>query len=72
VAQDGNLQNQAPGRTRTWPLGGVRPRSGVARPRAEFAVPARVRDWIAEEASAGQLFPWSAVAFGLGPELINF
>jgi len=47
-------------------LGGARPRSSVARPRAEFAVPARVREWIAEEASAGRLFPWFAVAFGLG------
>ena len=66
MAQDGNLQNQAPSRTWTWPLGGARPRSGAARPRTEFAVPSRVREWLAEEASAGRLFPWSAVAFGLG------
>jgi competence protein ComEC len=51
---------------RTWPLGRARPAWGHAWPRAEFAVPARIREWAAIEVGAGRLLPWFAVAFGAG------
>jgi competence protein ComEC len=38
----------------------------VARPHAEFLVPAKIRNWAAAEAAAGRLFPWFAVAYGFG------
>ena len=41
-------------------------RLGRAWPRAEFAVPVRLRDWAMAEVGAGRLLPWLAVAFGAG------
>jgi competence protein ComEC len=41
----------------------------VARPGFEFAVPARLRDWVAAERGAGRLLPWLAVAYGFGDVL---
>ena len=32
----------------------------------EFAVPARMREWAAQEVAAGRLLPWFAVAYGFG------
>jgi competence protein ComEC len=43
--------------TTTW--GGISPQ-------AEFAAPARIREWAAVEVGAGRLLPWFAVAFGAG------
>src|ERR1700678_2594602 len=51
---------------RTWPVERARRAWGAAWPRAEFAVPARVREWAAVEVGAGRLLPWFAVAFGTG------
>ncbi len=52
--------------TRPWPVGGGRRAWGAAWPQAQFAVPARVREWAAIEVGAGRLLPWFAVAFGTG------
>ena len=41
----------------------------MARPGFEFAVPARLRDWVAAERGAGRLLPWLAVAYGFGDVL---
>jgi competence protein ComEC len=53
-------------RARTWPVTGPPALWGAAWPRAEFAVPARLREWAMAEAGAGRLLPWFAVAFGAG------
>ena len=52
--------------TRTWPVERARQAWGAAWPQAEFAVPARVREWAVIEVGAGRLLPWFAVAFGTG------
>jgi competence protein ComEC len=52
--------------TRTWPVERARRGWGAAWPQAEFAVPARIREWAAIEVGAGRLLPWFAVAFGTG------
>jgi competence protein ComEC len=44
----------------------MRPAWGAVWPRAEFAVPTRIRHWAAEEVAAGRLLPWLAVAYGAG------
>jgi hypothetical protein len=62
VADEGKARTRA----RTWPVLGPRPAWGAAWPRAEFAVPARLREWAMAEAGAGRLLPWFAVAFGAG------
>ncbi|MGA2894517.1 MAG: ComEC/Rec2 family competence protein [Xanthobacteraceae bacterium] len=49
-----------------WPIGKAGAAWGEARPRFDFVVPARVREWAAEEAATGRLLPWFAVAFGFG------
>jgi competence protein ComEC len=59
-------ESRARSRARTWPVGGSRPASGAAWPRAEFAVPAKLREWAIAEVGAGRLLPWFAVAFGAG------
>jgi competence protein ComEC len=51
---------------RTWPVERARRAFGAAWPNAEFAVPARIREWAAIEVGAGRLLPWFAVAFGTG------
>jgi len=76
VADEGNAQSRArtrPGARagiRTWPVGRARQGWDAAwgriRPQAEFAVPARIREWAAIEVGAGRLLPWFAVAFGAG------
>jgi competence protein ComEC len=40
--------------------------SGAAWPRAEFVVPAKLREWAIAEVGAGRLLPWFAVGFGTG------
>ena len=52
--------------TRTWPVERARQAWGAAWPQAEFAVPARIREWAVIEVGAGRLLPWFAVAFGTG------
>jgi competence protein ComEC len=37
----------------------------VARP-IQFASPARIREWAAQELTIGRLLPWFAVAYGAG------
>jgi competence protein ComEC len=64
VAQDNTTQSRA--RAWTWPVGGVRAPWTIARPRSEFVVPARIREWAVLEVAAGRLLPWFAVAYGLG------
>jgi competence protein ComEC len=66
VADDGNAQGRARAGARTWPIGRARHVWGAAWPQAEFAVPARLREWAALEVGAGRLLPWFAVAFGTG------
>ena len=51
---------------RTWPVGWVQWGWKGAWPDIGFAVPTRVRAWVAAEIGAGRLFPWFAVAFGTG------
>jgi competence protein ComEC len=59
-------ESKARSRARTWPVTGPRAVWGAAWPRAEFAVPARLREWATAEVGAGRLLPWFAVAFGAG------
>jgi competence protein ComEC len=49
-----------------WPVGGLRPVWDWTRPRADFDLAAQLRQWAAEEAAAGRLLPWLAVAYGFG------
>jgi competence protein ComEC len=49
-----------------WPIGKAGAAWGDARPRFGFVVPARVREWAAQEVATGRLLPWFAVAFGFG------
>jgi competence protein ComEC len=71
VAHEGNPQSRVPNRiwtsrALTWPVAGARQAWGVARPHAEFFVSTKIRNWAAEEVTAGRLFPWFAVAYGFG------
>ncbi len=74
MADDNNSENRAPTGASTgsvaWPVGGARAKwpGGwrAAWPSFEFAVPVRIRDWAAQEVTAGRLLPWFAVAFGFG------
>jgi hypothetical protein len=59
---DGNsaqnrVRNGARTGTRTWPVERARSAWGAAWPQAEFAVPARLREWAAIEVGAGRLLP---------------
>ncbi len=69
MASDGTSENRArPGASTWpdfWPGSGARPAWGVVRPRFEFALSAKLRDWAAQEIVAGRLLPWLAVAFGI-------
>jgi competence protein ComEC len=70
VAGEGRVENRAQAGVRsgvrTWPVGRARnPCDGIW-PQAEFAVPARIREWALAEVGAGRLMPWFAVAFGAG------
>ena len=51
---------------RTWPVARARRAFGAAAPKVEFAFPARLREWAAQEVAAGRLLPWFAVSFGAG------
>ncbi|MDE2286558.1 MAG: ComEC family competence protein [Hyphomicrobiales bacterium] len=64
--RDDNVASRARTGAATWPLGRVRAAWGAAWPHAEFAIPARLREWAAVEVGAGRLLPWFAVAFGAG------
>jgi competence protein ComEC len=74
VADEGNPQRRARAGARTgtitWPVERARRAWDTAwggiSPQAEFAVPARIREWAAVEVGAGRLLPWFAVAFGAG------
>ncbi len=74
MAEEGRAENRAPAGTRagtrtgttTWPVERARGAWQWAWPEAEFAVPARLREWAAVEVGAGRLLPWFAVAFGFG------
>jgi len=68
VADEGEGRSRAGARagTRTWPVERARRAWQWAWPQAEFAIPARVREWAAVEVGAGRLLPWFAVAFGTG------
>ena len=66
MAQDRNVENRARTGASTWPVGRARQAWGAAWPQAEFAVPARLREWAIVEVGAGRLLPWFAVAFGGG------
>ena len=59
-------EGRARSRARTWPVARPRPAWGGAWPRAEFAIPAKLREWAIAEVGAGRLLPWFAVAFGAG------
>jgi competence protein ComEC len=52
--------------TTTWPVGRARGAGQWAWPQAEFAIPARLREWALIDFGAGRLLPWFAVAFGFG------
>jgi competence protein ComEC len=66
MAPDGKSESRPQAGARTWPIGGTPGASGIARPGAEFVVPARIREWAAREFAAGRLLPWLAVAYGAG------
>ena len=64
MADEGEGRSRAG--VRTWPVERARRAWQWAWPHAEFAVPARAREWAAVEVGAGRLLPWFAVAFGTG------
>ena len=66
MTNEGNARGRARTGARTWPVERARRAFGAAWPNAEFAVPARIREWAAIEVGAGRLLPWFAVAFGTG------
>jgi competence protein ComEC len=66
VADEGRVENRAWAGTRTWPVERARRAWDGIWPQAEFAVPARIREWAAIEVGACRLLPWFAVAFGAG------
>ena len=66
MAQDRKVENRSRPGASTWPVGRARQAWGAAWPQAEFAVPARLREWAIAEVGAGRLLPWFAVAFGTG------
>ncbi len=64
---DGNNDTPRPrAGTRTWPVDRARRAWTAAWLQAEFAIPARIREWAAIEVGTGRLLPWFAVAFGAG------
>jgi competence protein ComEC len=66
VANEASGQNRARAGVRTWPAQRARRAFGAASPGVEFAFPARLREWAAQEVAAGRLLPWFAVSFGAG------
>ena len=66
MADESNAPSGTRAGVRTWPVGRARQAWGAAWPQAEFAVPARLREWAVIEVGAGRLLPWFAVAFGTG------
>jgi competence protein ComEC len=66
MADEGSARGRGHAGTRTWPVERARRAWGQAWPHAEFAIPARLREWAAVEVGAGRLLPWVAVAFGTG------
>ncbi len=65
-----NTQSRGRARATTWPVGGASAAPGhapgLAGPRSEFFVAAKLRRWLAEEIATAHLLPWLAVAFGFG------
>jgi competence protein ComEC len=66
VANEGGGGGRARAGSRTWPVERARRAFGAASPKIEFAFPARLREWAAQEVAAGRLLPWFAVSFGAG------
>lgn len=66
MADEGGARSRSPAGARTWPVGRARHDGPAVWPWAEFAIPARLREWAAVEAGAGRLLPWFAVGFGSG------
>ena len=66
MADEGRVENRARAGTRTWPVARARRAWDGIWPQAEFAVPARIREWATIEVGVGRLLPWFAVAYGAG------
>jgi competence protein ComEC len=66
VANEASGQSRARAGVRTWPVERARRAFGAASPGVEFALPARLREWAAQEVAAGRLLPWFAVSFSAG------
>jgi competence protein ComEC len=76
ATSDTKVENRAGAGASTWPAGGARaPWAGKSAiwgalgPRAQFVIPARLRDWAALEVAGGRQLPWFAVAYGTGTVL---
>ena len=73
MAQDGSVESRAHAGARAgtwsgpwpWPVG-TRPAWPVIRPRPNFALATKLRQWAAQEIAADRLLPWLAAAYGLG------
>ena len=73
MAQDGSVESRAHAGARAgtwsgpwpWPVG-IRPAWHVIRPRPNFALATKLRQWAAQEIAADRLLPWLAVAYGFG------
>ena len=66
MANEASGQSRARAGVRTWPVERARRAFGAVLPGVEFAFPARLREWAAQEVAAGRLLPWFAVSFGAG------
>jgi competence protein ComEC len=66
VANEASGQSRARAGVRTWPVERARRAFSAVSPGVEFAFPARLREWAAQEVAAGRLLPWFAVSFGAG------
>jgi competence protein ComEC len=69
VAHDSSVESRAHAGARagTWPWPvGIRPAWHVIRPRPNFALATKLRQWAAQEIAADRLLPWLAAAYGLG------
>ncbi len=79
TTQDTAVESRASTGASTWPVGGCAPggAGAVARPRFEFAVPARMRDWAAAEVrrgppvamACGRLWLWRSCS--ISPPSVN-
>ncbi len=66
MANDDKMESRARSGATTWPVGGARAAAGGRQGGFDFAVPAQIREWAAQEIGAGRLLPWFAVAYGAG------